>query len=81
MAAGVVEETLIGQAGEIAYGAGGFGVVEVEADVPAEAQAPAEPGWMDVPGIGRIQAQRGPGWAEADSYPELPGRRQLPPGQ
>ncbi|MHA3023645.1 DUF4407 domain-containing protein [Mycobacterium sp. BMJ-28] len=50
--------------------------VTVESDGPEPAGAP---GWVEAPRIGRITAQRGPGPADAEHLPELPGRRQLPP--
>lgn len=54
--------------------------VTVETEGAAEGPAEsAEPGWMDVPGIGRVETRRGPELADAERYPELPGRRQLPP--
>lgn len=53
--------------------------VTVETDGPAQPAAPAEPEWMDVPQVGRVNARRGPEVSGADGFPELPGRRQLPP--
>ena len=55
--------------------------VTVETDGPTQPAAPAGPGWVDVARTGRIDAQRGPELSDAEGFPELPGRRQLPPSR
>ena len=55
--------------------------VTVETDGPAQPAAPPEPVWRDVAPPGRVTAQRGPEVSDAEGFPELPGRRQLPPSR
>lgn len=53
--------------------------VTVETEGQPPQAAPADPGWADAPGISRVRTQRGPELTDPDGFPELPGRRQLPP--
>ncbi len=55
--------------------------VTVETDGPTQPAAPAEPAWRDVAQPARVNAQRGPEVSDAEGFPELPGRRQLPPSR